>query len=553
VTEKTGGETARRSPRPPVRFRFALLFVFALTLVGSAVLLLLAWWAINRPAFPLVRSTDVQVSIDALRMVLSVVAGTGGVVALLVLYRRQRYGEIAEHREATKLRHERFTKAVELLGHDSPAVRLGGVHALATIADDGGTSREDRQMCIDVLCSYLRTPHKPEPSPEENLDDNIAWHANREVRHTVLRIIAAHLRRDGSSTVWQGHDFDLRGVTIELDLDLRGASLSRHGSLNLSDVTFRSGTVDFGGATFSGGTVSLVGPQFRGGGIRLDGATFSGGTVDFGGAEFSGGWVGFDGATFSGGTLNFDGARISGGTVDFGGADFSDNWVGFESATFSGGTLNFGGAKFRGSMVGFVVAEFRGTRVSFGLAAFSGGLVGFDGAEFSGGTVSFRHAEISGGTVGFDSATFSNGTVDFDGAEFSGGRVTFEDAVFEAGFEFGGDPSGSTEVVYGLPHDRLMRLLGEQKVMKLHSAVLGSSFSANCSNRARKPATSLTTSASPAFFVFIHLCATRSTQRRRAGAGPASSPCQRRSTRAHRYRSTTPAARQPPRESVTTP
>jgi hypothetical protein len=40
------------------------------------------------------------------------------------------------HREATRLHTERFSQAVEQLGSDSPAVQLGGVHALVGLADD---------------------------------------------------------------------------------------------------------------------------------------------------------------------------------------------------------------------------------------------------------------------------------------------------------------------------------------------------------------------------------------------------------------------------------
>ncbi|WP_434091253.1 hypothetical protein [Streptomyces flaveus] len=64
------------------------------------------------------------------------VAGAGALVALVVAYRRQRIDEDAALREATRLHTERFTAAVSQLGEESAAVRLGGVHALADLADD---------------------------------------------------------------------------------------------------------------------------------------------------------------------------------------------------------------------------------------------------------------------------------------------------------------------------------------------------------------------------------------------------------------------------------
>jgi hypothetical protein len=60
-------------------------------------------------------------------------------------------------RENPKLYSDRFTAAVARLGDPSPAVRLGGVHALAGLADDAPTAQL-RQTCIDVLCAYLRLP-----------------------------------------------------------------------------------------------------------------------------------------------------------------------------------------------------------------------------------------------------------------------------------------------------------------------------------------------------------------------------------------------------------
>ncbi|MBO0885305.1 MAG: pentapeptide repeat-containing protein, partial [Mycobacterium sp.] len=77
----------------------------------------------------------------------AVVAGIGGVVALVISYRRQRLTESAELREATKLHTDRFTAATAQLGGDSSAVQLAGVHALAGLADDAPT-RALRQTCI---------------------------------------------------------------------------------------------------------------------------------------------------------------------------------------------------------------------------------------------------------------------------------------------------------------------------------------------------------------------------------------------------------------------
>jgi uncharacterized membrane-anchored protein YhcB (DUF1043 family) len=53
---------------------------------------------------------------------------------------------------------ERFATAAEKLGGDKPpAVRLAGVYAMAGLADDW---EANRQVCIDVLCGYLRIASK---------------------------------------------------------------------------------------------------------------------------------------------------------------------------------------------------------------------------------------------------------------------------------------------------------------------------------------------------------------------------------------------------------
>ncbi|WP_020114930.1 pentapeptide repeat-containing protein [Streptomyces bottropensis] len=330
------------------------------------------------------RRIDSKTLFDLVKLAFGVVAGAGALVALVVAYRRQRVDEDGALRDATRLHTERFTTAVSQLGDESAAVRLGGVHALAGLADDAPT-RELRQTCIDVLCAYLRLPYTAEADAEARH----AYLALREVRHTVIRLIRDHLRlpvRHHHS--WQGHDFDFTGVTFD--------------GGDLSEAVFSGGTVHFIGATFSSGTV------------HFNGAEFSGGTVHFGGAVFSGGTVHFSGAEFSGATAFFGGAEFSGGTVHFIGATFSSGTVHFVEAEFSSGTVDFGGAEFSGGTVSFIGA------------VFSGGTVHCLGATFSSGTVDFRFATFSSGTVDFGRARFSNnGTVSFGLATFSGAAVDF--------------------------------------------------------------------------------------------------------------------------------
>jgi hypothetical protein len=168
--------------------------------------------------------------------------------------------------QRTRTWNERAATAAEQLGSDNvkpAAVRLAGVYAMAGLADDW---EANRQTCVDVLCAYLRMPYEPDPGPDGSMLEQLAVQSSREVRHTVIRVITAHLK-DDTKVSWQGLNFDFTGVV------------------------FDGG--DFTSAVFSGGTIDF---RF---------ARFSGSTVDFGGADFSGGTADFSHAGFSGGTVDF--------------------------------------------------------------------------------------------------------------------------------------------------------------------------------------------------------------------------------------------------------
>ena len=313
----------------------------------------------------------------------------------LAAQREQLNATLAAQR--TRTLNERFAAAAGQLGGDKPpAVRLAGVYAMAGLADDWP---ENRQTCVDVLCGYLRMPYEPDPGWEAPRPEQLAFRASREVRHTVIRVIAAHLKDDGAVS-WQGLNFDFTGAV------------------------FDGG--DFSGAKFSGGTFAFDTAEFSGVDVRFDRAEFSGGRVRFDRAEFSGGRVSFDRAEFSGGTVDFGGARFSGGTVDFTGASFSGGKVAFNRGWFFRGVVRFNGAKFSGGAVDFAFAAFAGGSVYFAGAEFSAGEVSFIFAEFSAGEVSFSYARFSGGSVYFGGgATDSTAEAAFDGAKFSGGTVSF--------------------------------------------------------------------------------------------------------------------------------
>ncbi|MFI8483788.1 hypothetical protein [Streptomyces rubrogriseus] len=134
-------------------------------------------------------------ALDLVELSFGAVAGAGALVALVAAYRRQRVDEAGAHREATRLHTERFSVAVATLGSDSPAARLGGVHALAGLADDAPL----QQPAPDLHRPPVRLPPAPfTPAPGNDPAHQREHHrylALRKVRHTILRLIGEHCRR----------------------------------------------------------------------------------------------------------------------------------------------------------------------------------------------------------------------------------------------------------------------------------------------------------------------------------------------------------------------
>ncbi|MEU4181511.1 pentapeptide repeat-containing protein, partial [Streptomyces sp. NPDC026589] len=256
-----------------------LTFVAAVLVAGGVfygLVVLLDFQEIDTTA-----KLDAKTLFDLVKLSFGVVAGAGALVALVVAYRRQRVDEAGAHREATRLHTERFSQAVDKLGSESPAVRLGGVHALAGLADDAPDDNL-RQTCIAVLCAYLQLPFTPDPGDDPaHQEEHHRYLALRKVRHTILRLIGDHYRLpQGTHRSWQGCDLDLTGVTID-------------GDMNFSGAEFFDGVVSFSGTVFSGGRVLFDGAVFSSGRVLFDGAVFSSGRVSFGRAVLSGRAVSF--------------------------------------------------------------------------------------------------------------------------------------------------------------------------------------------------------------------------------------------------------------------
>jgi uncharacterized protein YjbI with pentapeptide repeats len=350
------------------------------------------------------KSLDIDNQLDLLKIILSVIAGIGAIVALVVAYRRQRLlertaelDEGKEQREVTRLFTERFTTVASQLGGDAPAVRLAGIYAMAGLADDW---ESQRQTCIDVLCEYLRMPYPPNPGPRAKQVDRISWQREREVRHAVINVISSHLQED-SIVSWEGSYFDFRDVVFDGG-DLRGARFSK-GGIDFDRAVFQSGIVDFGGAHFSGAYVSFQQAKFVGGEVLFTNAQFSGSLIEFYRTEFCGSIIWFDDAVLSAGGINFGDISFTGGVMHLN-AVVTDGEIDFSTGNFSGGQLSLGGS-FKGGAVRFGGCEFRGVKIDC------------DGGAF------FQ----IGGRLEFDYCSFSEVRPDFSKAIWLGGKVRFRE------------------------------------------------------------------------------------------------------------------------------
>jgi hypothetical protein len=272
-----------------------------------------------------------RAGLDVVRTAGTLIAGTGGAIALLLAARRQRSTELTlEHEREVAVEQritELYSRAVDQLGNDQAAVRFGGLYALQRVAQNNSPQR---QTVVDVICAYLRMPYVLPESKPPGVDAPAQAHRRYEerrqemqVRLTAQRILAAHLRSDVEKTFWP-----------DMDLDLTESYLYR---LNLDGCHIRNARFD--GAQFSGNA-------------GFDGAQFSG-NAGFDGAQFSGD-AGFDRARFSG-DAGFDRARFF-GKAGFSGAQFSRN-ARFQEARFSG-NAGFGEAQFYG------IARFSGAYFS---------------------------------------------------------------------------------------------------------------------------------------------------------------------------------------------
>ena len=196
-----------------------------------------------------------------------VVIGAFGAVYTARTFALNRQGQITE----------RFTRAVDQLGEEKLAVRLGGIYALERIARE---SADDHRPIVYLLAAYARetSPWPPQdatksgerPQPPEAAQEIKAIMAvlrRRDIRHERKRPIRIDLRQTNLRGLHVNGihliDADLSGAQLQ-GTELRGARLNGASLVDadLTDADLRMANLkktDRTGATLTG--------------AKLDGAT----------------------------------------------------------------------------------------------------------------------------------------------------------------------------------------------------------------------------------------------------------------------------------------
>lgn len=171
--------------------------------------------------------------LDVVRVGLSIGAGSGGLFVLWLATRRQRSTEqtiVLQHESAqttvtdsTERRiTEQYNKAIEQLGHEKAAVRLGAIYSLERLAQE---HTGHRQIVVDVFCSYLRLPYEPPTDREVRSKSGTGLSSTAidslselEVRYAIQSMLWEHLgdpdQRELGEKRWPDIDLDLSRTTL---------------------------------------------------------------------------------------------------------------------------------------------------------------------------------------------------------------------------------------------------------------------------------------------------------------------------------------------------
>ncbi len=287
----------RHAPHMPKFVPSLALILFAGALLGWVIFFgfaLLAG-ASGWPWYPHFDKVGQDKLLDAIKSAVTALGVIGGVFAVVYAYRKQRIEEAGGHRLDAEQLSKRYQDAAEQLGHEKAAVRLAGVYSMARLADEWP---EQRQVCIDVLCAYIRMP-----ASESDTHD-------QHVRRAIFSVIRQHLQKSAEPS-WSELMFDFTEANF-CNLELDGAIFKTRpiftraqfsASCSLASVQFLRG-VELQRIKISG-DFSLTNVVVKQGALDVDGFTLQSGRFDVAVTGFDDiSWVMLGFATISGGKFS---------------------------------------------------------------------------------------------------------------------------------------------------------------------------------------------------------------------------------------------------------
>jgi hypothetical protein len=248
-------------------------------------------WVVLVAAPALVRARPVTGRIEALNARnearTTLLQGVGGAVLLVGAYLTYRHLRTTREGRIT----ERYTQAIDQLGHVQVDVRLGGIYALERIAHD---SPADRPAIAEVLAAFVRSHAPSPPSLPGQYVATAPIHEVPELRARAPDVQASLTVLGRGGFAGRGDRLDLRAVDLRhahlSGAHLEGANLfrARLERARLSNALFEKANLCEARLEFA----DLRGAQLEGAVLRgalLEGASLR--STQLGLADLGGAWL----------------------------------------------------------------------------------------------------------------------------------------------------------------------------------------------------------------------------------------------------------------------
>jgi uncharacterized protein YjbI with pentapeptide repeats len=242
VRGQIGLRAVRRSGSDKLTTTVALLAGCVIVTTAIAAIVFLPRWIIEHDVAGLTPIQRVNAIGSARTAVLALLAG---MIAVVGAYYTSRSYRLNRRGQAT----DRYTRAIDQLGHQKADVQLGGIYGLERLADE---SPEDAPQIIEVLSAFIREHSPATPIVDDERGDE------RELRRPGAEVIAAFRVLSRRSKAAPGErPVDLSAATLELvhmnAVSLPGAVL-RHAQLVRANLP----NADLAGADLSGAVITFA-------------------------------------------------------------------------------------------------------------------------------------------------------------------------------------------------------------------------------------------------------------------------------------------------------